>query len=127
MMTKSISFEDFLPILWAISQADEPGAYEDFLEGLKVKFESKSRLIEIFCSKSSDQNLQFADGIFPKYKVTWKMANFLSLTFLTSFDTPFVNTLEVWVDSDCVIETIDLKNKYAGIETHDFGDHAVPQ
>ena len=38
MMTKSISFEDFLPILWAISQADEPGAYEDFLEGLKVKF-----------------------------------------------------------------------------------------
>ena len=36
MMTKSISFEDFLPILWAIANAEEPGTYDEFYEGLKV-------------------------------------------------------------------------------------------
>ncbi|CAG5102547.1 Oidioi.mRNA.OKI2018_I69.chr1.g352.t1.cds [Oikopleura dioica] len=36
MATKSLSFDDYLPILWAISNSTDPGSYEDFLEGLKV-------------------------------------------------------------------------------------------
>ena len=36
MATKSLTFEDFLPVLWAISNTADPGSYEDFLEGLKV-------------------------------------------------------------------------------------------
>ena len=37
MQTKSISFQDYLPILWAISQQPAPGNREDFMECLKVK------------------------------------------------------------------------------------------
>ena len=36
MQEKSISFDDFLPILWAIANSSDPGTYEDFFEGLKV-------------------------------------------------------------------------------------------
>ncbi|CBY22898.1 unnamed protein product [Oikopleura dioica] len=36
MALKSLPFEDFLPLLWAISHSPDPGSYEDFLEGLKV-------------------------------------------------------------------------------------------
>ena len=36
MASKSLSFEDFLSILWAISHSPDPGCYDDFLEGLKV-------------------------------------------------------------------------------------------
>jgi Ca2+-binding EF-hand superfamily protein len=36
MEEKSISFDDFLPILWAIANSNAPGTYEDFYEGLKV-------------------------------------------------------------------------------------------
>ena len=36
MANKSLSLEDYLPILWAISTANDPGTYEDFVEGLKV-------------------------------------------------------------------------------------------
>jgi len=36
MASKSLPFEDFLPLLWAISHTPDPGSYEDFLEGLKV-------------------------------------------------------------------------------------------
>ena len=37
MEEKSISFDDFLPILWAIANSNAPGTYEDFYEGLKVR------------------------------------------------------------------------------------------
>lgn len=36
METKSISFDDFMPILWAVAQSPDPGSFEDFMEGLKV-------------------------------------------------------------------------------------------
>ena len=36
MASKSISFDDFLPILWGIATSKDPGSYEDFFEGLKV-------------------------------------------------------------------------------------------
>lgn len=36
MEEKTITLDDFLPILWTISQAADPGSYEDFFEGLKV-------------------------------------------------------------------------------------------
>ena len=36
MATKSLPFEDFLSILWAISHSADPGCYDDSLEGLKV-------------------------------------------------------------------------------------------
>ena len=36
METKSISFEDYLPVLWGISQQPAPGNHEDFMECLKV-------------------------------------------------------------------------------------------
>ena len=36
MALKSLPFEDFIPLLWAISHSHDPGSYEDFLEGLKV-------------------------------------------------------------------------------------------
>ena len=36
MEEKSINFEDFLPILWGVASAKDPGTYEDFYEGLKV-------------------------------------------------------------------------------------------
>merc|ERR1739848_511858 len=36
MSTNTITLDDFLPILWTISQAPDPGSYEDFFEGLKV-------------------------------------------------------------------------------------------
>ena len=36
MSENSITLDDFLPILWTISQAPDPGSYEDFFEGLKV-------------------------------------------------------------------------------------------
>merc|ERR1712147_346465 len=36
MEEKSINFEDFLPILWGVAPAKDPGSYEDFYEGLKV-------------------------------------------------------------------------------------------
>ena len=36
MEEKSINFEDFLPILWGVATAKDPGSYEDFYEGLKV-------------------------------------------------------------------------------------------
>jgi Ca2+-binding EF-hand superfamily protein len=36
MASKSLPFEDFLSILWAISHSPDPGCYDDFLEGLKV-------------------------------------------------------------------------------------------
>ena len=42
MEEKSISFDDFLPILWAIANSNAPGTYEDFYEGLKVRFYIKS-------------------------------------------------------------------------------------
>ena len=38
MAGKSISFDDFLPILWGIATSKDPGSYEDFFEGLKVRF-----------------------------------------------------------------------------------------
>ena len=37
MATKCISFDDLLPILWAINTYPNPGTYEDFYEGLKVQ------------------------------------------------------------------------------------------
>ena len=37
MESKSISFEDYLPILWGISKTPAPGNHEDFMECLKVK------------------------------------------------------------------------------------------
>ena len=33
---KTIGLDDFLPHLWTISQAPDPGCYEEFYEGLKV-------------------------------------------------------------------------------------------
>merc|ERR1711990_1263178 len=33
---KTIGLDDFLPHLWTISQAPDPGCYEEFFEGLKV-------------------------------------------------------------------------------------------
>jgi len=36
METKQISFNDFLPMLWQISQQPDPGTMDDFYEGLKV-------------------------------------------------------------------------------------------
>lgn len=36
MATKSISFDDFLPILWGVATSKDPGSFEDFMEGLKV-------------------------------------------------------------------------------------------
>ena len=36
MEEKMISLDEFLPHLWNISQAPDPGNYEDFFEGLKV-------------------------------------------------------------------------------------------
>ena len=36
MASKTISFDDFMPILWTISNAPDPGSFEDFMEGLKV-------------------------------------------------------------------------------------------
>ena len=33
---KRISLDDFIPHLWTISQAPDPGCYEEFYEGLKV-------------------------------------------------------------------------------------------
>ena len=45
MEEKSISFDDFLPILWAIANSNAPGTYEDFYEGLKVRFYIKSHKI----------------------------------------------------------------------------------
>ena len=38
MASKSISFDDYLPILWGITQLPTPGNREDFLECLKVHF-----------------------------------------------------------------------------------------
>ena len=38
METKQISFNDFLPMLWQISQQPDPGNNDDFYEGLKVKW-----------------------------------------------------------------------------------------
>ena len=34
---KTIGLDDFLPHLWTISQAPDPGCYEEFFEGLKVR------------------------------------------------------------------------------------------
>jgi len=36
MKNKSISFDDFMPILWAVANSADPGSFEDFMEGLKV-------------------------------------------------------------------------------------------
>ena len=36
MANKSLTLEEYLPILWAISNSTDPGTYEDFVEGLKV-------------------------------------------------------------------------------------------
>merc|ERR1712149_164676 len=36
MENKSISFDDFMPILWGVASAADPGTFEDFMEGLKV-------------------------------------------------------------------------------------------
>ena len=36
MENKSISFEDYLPVLWGIANSPAPGNLEDFLECLKV-------------------------------------------------------------------------------------------
>merc|ERR1712149_89724 len=36
MENKSISFDDFMPILWGVASAADPGTFEDFVEGLKV-------------------------------------------------------------------------------------------
>lgn len=36
MAENSITLDDFLPLLWTISQAPDPGTYEEFFEGLKV-------------------------------------------------------------------------------------------
>lgn len=36
MDTKTISFDDFMPILWGVASASDPGSFEDFMEGLKV-------------------------------------------------------------------------------------------
>ena len=36
MKSKSITFDDFMPILWAVSNEPDPGNYVDFMEGLKV-------------------------------------------------------------------------------------------
>lgn len=49
MEEKSISFDDFLPILWAIANSNAPGTYEDFYEGLKVRINlnSNSKLNKI--------------------------------------------------------------------------------
>ena len=33
---KRISLDDFIPYLWTISLAPDPGCYEEFYEGLKV-------------------------------------------------------------------------------------------
>ena len=33
---KRISLDDFIPHLWTISLAPDPGCYEEFYEGLKV-------------------------------------------------------------------------------------------
>ena len=33
---KTIGLDEFLPHLWTISQAPDPGCYEEFYEGLKV-------------------------------------------------------------------------------------------
>ena len=35
-LNKQISFNDFLPMLWKISQQPDPGTMDDFYEGLKV-------------------------------------------------------------------------------------------
>ena len=43
MATKCISFEDLLPILWAVSTSPDPGNYEDFMEAMKASF----RLVEL--------------------------------------------------------------------------------
>ena len=45
MESKSISFEDYLQILWGISQTPAPGNHEDFMECLKVKQASVSQVI----------------------------------------------------------------------------------
>ena len=37
METKCISFEDLLPILWAISTGPDPGNFDDFMEAMKVR------------------------------------------------------------------------------------------
>ena len=36
MQTKCISFEDLLPILWAISTGPDPGNFDDFMEAMRV-------------------------------------------------------------------------------------------
>ena len=36
MNENNITLDDFLTHLWTISQAPDPGSYEDFFEGLKV-------------------------------------------------------------------------------------------
>merc|ERR1712131_208199 len=50
MEEKSISFDDFLPILWAIANSNAPGTYEDFYEGLKVRQ---------FCIKNHKKAMKF--------------------------------------------------------------------
>ena len=47
MENKSISFEDYLPILWGIANSPAPGNLEDFLECLKV-FHSRRHKITHF-------------------------------------------------------------------------------
>ena len=37
MQTKCISFEDLLPILWAISTGPDPGNFDDFMEAMRVR------------------------------------------------------------------------------------------
>ena len=61
MESKSISFDDFLPVLWALATSKDPGSYEDFFEGLKVPPGSSEYMFYIFLRSST----RTATALFP--------------------------------------------------------------
>ena len=69
-----VTLDEFLPHLWIVSQAPDPGSYEDFFEGLKV------------FDKHGDQGCKFASDFRLKRKATRSEAKFsLSLRFRLGF------------------------------------------